>query len=100
MNHSTSIESVLDLWENRFSGFEYPEITFLNAWRTFSEEELNYAFDVAMTALEDGRIYERTSPSVARYLSSVLKGQRQQHRDVQRAIERRKALLNAEGVSA
>ena len=99
MNKSTSIEFVLNLWEQYFSGLDFPDVPYINAWRVkFSEEEIRYAFDVAVTALEKGRVSQRDTERIGRYISATLKKQRQQHEEVQSAIERRTARIEEKSI--
>ena len=89
-NSTSSIEMILSLWEKYFPDLDFPDVKYLNAWRMkFTGDEIIYSFDVTTTALQTGRIEERNTERVGRYISATLKKQREQHEEVQAAIERR-----------
>jgi hypothetical protein len=95
MKNITNIEYILNLWESRFPGLDFPEVRFMNAWRmSFITQEIDYAFDVATTALQSGRIAERDTERIGRYISATLRKQRQQHQEFEDAIERRKSQVS------
>lgn len=93
MNNRPNSEYILNLWEGSFPGLDFPEVRFMNAWRmAYAAQEIDYAFDVAIAALQTGRITEPDTERIGRYISATLKKQRQQHQEFEQAIERRRAM--------